>query len=208
MAKLLYLKCSPRKDRSHSIRTADAFVREFSNNNPGWEVERVNIFEMELPSFDGATLEAKYLILHGKEHDQEHIDAWREVEKVIEQFKSADKYVIALPMWNFGVPYRFKQYIDVIVQPGYTFEMTEEGEYNGLLKGKKFTAVYARGGKYEGEKAAFDMQKNYVELIMGFMGIEKAEALIVEPTLMEGPEAAKEKELEAIEEGKRRAGKF
>ncbi len=208
MAKLLYLKCSPRMDRSHSVKAADAFVSEFSNRNPDWQVERVDIFKMDLPSFDGLTVEAKYLMLHGKEHDREHGQAWHEVEKVIEQFTSADKYVLAVPMWNFGVPYRLKQYIDVVVQPGYTFEVTDEGEYRGLLEGKKYIAVYARGGEYVGDKAAFDMQKSYVELIMGFMGIDKAEALIVEPTLMEGPETAKQKELEVIEEGKKRAGSF
>ena len=35
------------------------------------------------------------------------------VETLIADFTAADKYVLATPMWNFGVPYRLKHYIDL-----------------------------------------------------------------------------------------------
>lgn len=50
----------------------------------------------------------------------------KNVEDVIEQFTAADKYLFSLPMWNFGIPYKLKHYIDVIVQPGYTFSFTKK----------------------------------------------------------------------------------
>ena len=30
-------------------------------------------------------------------------------------------------MWNFGIPYALKYYIDAIVQPGYLFQYTPDG---------------------------------------------------------------------------------
>jgi hypothetical protein len=81
--------------------------------------------------------------------------------------KSADKYVLSLPMWNFSIPYRLKQYIDILVQPGYTFSVGENG-YEGLVKNKPVLVVYARGGAFpEGSgMEAFDMQKKYMELLL------------------------------------------
>ena len=54
----------------------------------------------------------------------------------IEQFVNADKFLLAIPMWNFGIPYRLKQYLDVILQPGYTFSFSPETGYSGLVTGK------------------------------------------------------------------------
>jgi FMN-dependent NADH-azoreductase len=31
--------------------------------------------------------------------------------------KSADAYLISVPMWNFSIPYMLKHYIDIVIQP-------------------------------------------------------------------------------------------
>ncbi|MHC5116255.1 MAG: FMN-dependent NADH-azoreductase [Planctomycetota bacterium] len=110
------------------------------------------------------------------------------MEKIITHFKSADKYVLSLPMWNFSIPYRLKQYIDILVQPGYTFTFGENG-YEGLVKDKPVFVVYARGGSFpEGsEREAFDMQKKYIELFLGFIGFENIQSIVVGPTLQGEP---------------------
>lgn len=120
MNKLLYIKASPRSGRSHSIAVADAFIESYRKSHPGDEILTVDLFEKDLPGFDGLAVNAKYTILHGEEHTREELLAWRAVEEVIEEFKAANKYLFAVPMWNFGIPYRLKQYIDLLVQPTYT----------------------------------------------------------------------------------------
>ena len=50
--------------------------------------------------------------------------AWAGVRAIVDRFKSADKLLISVPMWNFGIPYALKHYIDVITQPGLTFAWT------------------------------------------------------------------------------------
>ena len=211
MGKLLYIQASPRVGRSHSIAVADAFVKSYRENNLDDEIVTLDIFKADLVPFDGLTVQAKYTILHGQKHSQEELDAWKAVEMVIEEFKSADKYVMAVPMWNFGIPYRLKHYIDIIVQPGYTFSYTPEEGYKGLVTGKPIFIAYTRGGEYPPgtDYEAFDLQKKYLELILGFyMGFTDIRSIVVEPTVMGGPEVAKAKREAAIEQAKQMAKEF
>ena len=68
---------------------------------------------------------------------------------LINELKSSDTVVIAMPMYNFGVPSTFKAWVDRIARAGVTFQYTENGPV-GLLENKKIVVVAARGGIYEG----------------------------------------------------------
>ncbi len=209
MAKLLYLQASPRKDRSKSTQVAAGFIDSYRQSHPADVVRTLNVFEEDLPVFDGLAVQAKYTIMHGNDHTPEERQAWDDVEKVIADFKDADKYLLSVPMWNFGIPYRLKQYLDLIVQPGYTFTVTDQG-YQGLVTGKPVLVVYARGGAYaEGSEAeSFDLQKKYMELIFGFMGFENIQSIIVEPTLHGSPEDIEKMIGSSIEKAKEIAKDF
>lgn len=210
MSRLLYIQASPRIQRSHSIAVADAFINEYKQNHAEDEIVTVNLFETSLANFDGLAVQAKYTILHGKEHSEQELKAWKNVEEVIEQFKSADKYVFAVPMWNFSIPYRLKQYIDILIQPGYTFSYSKDKGYEGLVVGRPLLVVYARGGEYPtgSDAEAFDMQRKYVELIFGFIGFKDIQSVFVEPTLQGGPDVAKARVQEAIKRAKEVAVSF
>ncbi len=210
MSKLLYIQASPRGERSYCIRTADAFIDAYKKEHPDDQIVTLNVFDEKIPAFEGFTIQAKYAIMHGKDHTKEQLKAWQNVEKLIEQFKSADKYVLAVPMWNFSIPYRLKLYIDNLVQPSYTFTYSQEKGYEGLAGGKPVLVVYSRGGQYEAGSGAevWDLQKKYVELILGFIGFTDIKSVIVEPTLQSGPDTAQEKLTEAIKQAKKIAVDF
>lgn len=184
MTRIMYIKASPRGSRSHSMHVADFFVEECLRLRPGTEVLVRDLFTMDLPLLDGSLLEAKYNIMHGREHASDQLDRWRVVERVIEDFKSADRYVFAVPMWNFSIPYPLKHFIDVIAQPTYTFSAGPQG-YEGLLTNKKAFVAYARGGDYPPgtEREPFNFQSPYLEFILGIMGIRDVATVAVEPTL-------------------------
>lgn len=194
MSTLLYVQGSPRVDRSHSRAVADAFVTQWAAAGEDREVVSLDVFTADLPAFDGAAVDAKYAIMHGQKPTDEQQSAWQAVESLIQQFKQADKYVFAVPMWNFGIPYRLKQYFDLITQPGLTFSFSPETGYQGLVTGKPALVVHARGGAYApgSPAAAYDMEKPYIEQILGFLGFVDVRAILVEPTLQEGPEAARD----------------
>jgi len=191
VATLLHIQASPRGERSYSVRTAEAFIKAYHAKNPGDEVVTIDLSRRALPAFDGHTLQAKYAILGGKEHTADEAAAWRAVEDAIAEFKSADKYVVSVPMWNFGVPYKLKHYLDVIIQPGYTFAYSPETGYTGLVTGKPAVLICARGGQYpEGsESAGLDFQKPYMKTVLGFIGITDVREVVVEGTLF-GPDVA------------------
>jgi FMN-dependent NADH-azoreductase len=210
MANLLYIKASPRGARSHALAAADAFVEAYRATHPGDQVKVLDVFKADLLPFDGLAVQAKYTILHGKQHTPEELQAWKAVEAIIAEFKAADKYVFAVPMWNFGIPYRLKQYIDILVQPGYTFSYDPTTGYTGLVTGKPVFVAYARGGEYpEGTPdEAYDFQKKYLELILGFMGLTGVKSVVVEPTLMGGPDVAAKKQAEVVAKAKALAASF
>jgi FMN-dependent NADH-azoreductase len=185
MSKLLYIEASPRKSRSRSIEVAQVYLSEMQKNHPSVEVDKLDLWTTELPTFDGDTVDAKYAILHGQPHTPDQVKAWKRVETVIDRFKSADGYLISLPMWNFGVPYVLKHFIDVIVQPGLTFSYSPAEGYKGLVTNKKAVVVYARGGAYgPGTDAeGYDLQSKTLSGILGFVGITDLTSIFVEPTL-------------------------
>jgi FMN-dependent NADH-azoreductase len=209
MARLLYIETSPRKQRSASIEAAKTFIDEYERTHPGDVVETLDLWATHLPEFDGHVIDSKYVILHGLEHTDEQRKAWKGVEDVIEQFTKADKYLFSLPMWNFGIPYKLKHYIDVIVQPGYTFSFSPEEGYKGLVTGKPISVIYARGGAYGSGTGAesYDLQKAYLEHILGFIGFKDFQTLLVEPTLV-SPEEHKKIVEESREQAKAMAARF
>lgn len=210
MNKILYIKASPRTGRSHSVAIADAFIETYRQTHPNDEINTIDIFKSDLPAFDFKAATAKYKIMYNQQHSEEDRQIWSRVVSVIEEFKSADKYVMAVPMWNFSIPYRLKQYIDILVQPTYTFSVTAEGNYEGLVKGKPVFIAYARGGEYPTgtDKEAFDLQKRYLELILAFIGFNNIRSVTVEPTLAAGPDVAEQKRTEAIEKARQIAKEF
>lgn len=184
MSRLLYLKTSPR-DRSHSVALADVFVAAWQAANPAASVTTRDLFRIELPPFDGPALQGKYNIMHGLPYSPEEKKAWSQVTDIIEDFASFDRYVLAVPMWNFNIPYRLKHFIDIICQPTLTFMPKPDGSYEGLLTGRKVFVAYARGGVYPpGTPAdAINFQARYLEFILGFMGLSDIRSVAVEGTL-------------------------
>jgi len=59
-----------------------------------------------------------------------------QVVEIANRFISADRYLIAAPMWNSGIPYRLKQYIDLIHQPGLLWTLDPATGYQVLVDGQ------------------------------------------------------------------------
>ncbi|MEM7466184.1 MAG: NAD(P)H-dependent oxidoreductase [Pseudomonadota bacterium] len=196
MTTLLYIESSPRKERSHSINVANTFLEAYAAANPGDEIDRLDLWDLSLPEFDGDRLNAKYAVMQGGSPSGGEIAAWNEVQTLFDRFNAADKYVFSVPMWNFGIPYKLKHYIDVITQPGMAWSFSPDTGYSGLVSGK-VAAIYSSAGVYhDGSGAeAFDLQKPYFENWLGFVGLTDVNRVIVAPTLEapENVEAAVEK---------------
>jgi len=201
MSKLIYIESSPRKDRSNSIKITKAFLDAYKKTHPHDEVDKLDLWTTKLPPFDGNTINAKYRILHGQEHTPREATAWNEIIAIFDRFRRADKYVFSIPMWNFGIPYKLKHYIDVITQPGLSFSFSPKEGYKGLVTGKPAVVIYARGGEYSSNDtvAALDFQKPYVEMWLGFIGFSDIHPIVIEPTLS-APETVQKTETSTIKQ--------
>jgi FMN-dependent NADH-azoreductase len=210
MATILHIRGTVTPELSYSLRAAEAFLESYRESHPGDRVDTLDLAKDPIPDFLELVARGKYRILHGQPHSREEAEAWKAVVAEIERLKKADKLLISSPMWNFGIPYRLKQYLDVIVQPGYTFAYSPEKGYTGLVTGRPALLILARGGEYlpGTGAAAFDFQRPYLEFILRFIGFTDISTILVEPTLMAGPKVADEKLAKAIEEARAKARKF
>jgi FMN-dependent NADH-azoreductase len=190
MKKILYIESSPRKDRSHSINVTKKYLEKLKSSNEV-DIKKIDLWDYELPEFDGDLLNAKYTAISGTESTPEEDNAWAKVIDIFNEFQDADQYIFSVPMWNFSIPYKLKHYIDIVTQPGLSWSYSQENGYSGLMTGKEATIIYASGDGY-GDGTGFesyDFQKPYMNLWLTFIGFEKIESLIADRTLFEPEES-------------------
>ena len=66
LKKVLHVEASPRKQRSASLEVTRAFLDELRAKTPGLQVDTMDLWDMALPEFDCAALQAKYAGLEGR----------------------------------------------------------------------------------------------------------------------------------------------
>jgi FMN-dependent NADH-azoreductase len=208
MSKLLYVEASPLKSRSHTVAVAQAFLDAYRMAHPRDAIERLDLWQVALPPFDAQTIEAKFAVLRRNEFTPEQFERWEAVRRVSRHFNAADKYVFSVPMWNFGVPYALKHYIDVVTLPGENWTWSREAGYATVLSGKKALAIHASANPHEqvGE-GADDFQKPFMRRWLRFIGVEDIHEITVAPTLSD-PETVERLRTEAIDAATRLAPEF
>jgi len=194
MTKLLYIKASPRGGDSKSAAVADAWLAAFTAKNPGATVDTLDLSVESLPDFDGNKAAAKMAIITGQVHNGAQKTAWDEVTEISNRFASADVYLFAVPMWNGGIPYKLKQFIDIIHQPGLTFGLDPATGYFGLLKGKKAVLVLtsgAYGPAMPSPAFGTDHHSTYLRAWLNQAGVDDIAEVRFQPTLLSAdPEGA------------------
>jgi FMN-dependent NADH-azoreductase len=180
--KLLHITASPRGDRSRTLTLAAGFLATLQNRSPDLEIEELDLFEANLPEVTGGAVDAKYQVLQGSDPDSASEARWNEIRSYANHFLSADLYLISAPMWNFSVPYKLKQYIDVIMQPGLLFRVGAVG-LEGLAKNKKMFCITTRGNDYSAGTfmQQFDFMEPYLRSIFGIAGITNVSFINAQP---------------------------
>lgn len=180
--RLLHIIATPRGLASNTGRVSSVLIEELHQQFPDLEVDTLDLFSADLPAVAGTNIKSKYALMTGQPLDDAARTSWQEIERTIEGFLAADLYVVTAPMWNFGVPYALKYYIDAIVQPGYLFAYDEQGQPVGLVHGKRMVCVTSRGGDYsQPPMLAFDHMEGYLRAIFGFVGITDLEVFNIQP---------------------------
>ncbi|WOO39011.1 FMN-dependent NADH-azoreductase [Anaerocolumna sp. AGMB13020] len=164
MSKVLYIKANAKPEGlSRTYKIADEFIESYKKNHPSDEVITLDLYK---EGIDSLSVEDLQKLRANTEDNSDN-----PVMKYAYQFLEADKYVLAEPLWNLGVPAILKAYIDYICVANVTFKYTAEGPV-GLCKDKKAVNITSRGGDYtSGFMAEIEMGDKYLKTILGFMGV-------------------------------------
>lgn len=186
--KLLYITANPKPEgESCSLTIGRRFIERVTQQNPEVQIEELHLYNENIPEIDFQVVTGRAALKQGAEYDGLPEDKKRKVDRMnflCEQFISADRYVIAAPMWSLMFPGRLKNYLDVVIQNGKTVQITPDC-IKGLLCDKERRMVYIQssGGKYSNILLSrLDYGTDYLNVLMKFIGIKKFFQLPVEGT--------------------------
>ncbi|WP_431908225.1 FMN-dependent NADH-azoreductase [Nonomuraea jabiensis] len=191
MSRLLHISASPRGGESISLGIARTFVEEYRAARPGATVDHFDLWDGTLPEFGPAAAGAKMTVFGGGTPEGEQAQAWAAAVRTFERFDSYDRYLFSVPMWNGGVPYKLKQFIDVVSQPAMVFDVHPETGYRALLTGKRAAVVYTSAvwGPGLGPQFGTDFQSTYFDDWLRWAGIADIQEIRHHPTLTGSYEA-------------------
>ena len=209
MKKLLYITVNSKPEHMSASKTVGrAFVNRFTERYPDFQVEELDLYECHIPRLEYQYFQKRNCIIDEKDFAKLDEKEQREVHKIvklIDQFKEADFYVIAAPMWSLSFPAPLKEYIDCIVADGKTIKISDKG-IQPLLNDKQRGMVYIQssGGKVPWIlRGVMYSGLNYVEEIMKLLGIKRIQELLVD-----GTGTTKEEWNEAVKEAKENIDKI
>jgi FMN-dependent NADH-azoreductase len=188
MTTLLHISASPRGPESESLALAREFVDTLAEVRPEIDVVEWDLWDGTLPPFGPDAVAAKMAVFGGQDPEGEAGRAWSDVKRTFERFAAADVYLFSVPMWNHGIPYILKQFIDVVSQPGLIFGFDPSSGYTGLLRDKSAVVLYTSAVYGEGMSPSFgfDLQKPYFEGWLRWAGIEDVTSVEFRPTFGPG----------------------
>lgn len=164
---------------------ANAFVDALRAERHDVVVDTLNVWDEELPEFDSTTIGAKYKGVSGAEMNDVEQQLWDRIQSLAERFRTADRIVLGVPMWNWSYPYKLKQLIDLVAQRGmlFTFDGTHFGP---ALDIERAMVIFSRGQYYaeDGPTPAsrWDHQTDYLTFFLETIGVQDVQTLVVEHT--------------------------
>jgi len=177
--RLLHIEASPRGERSRS----SAVARRLIEGLGGIEAERLDLFDADLPELGGDMIEGRYALIAGEPVAPGIAADWATIRAHVDHLLSFDTWLISTPMWNFGLPYRLKHYIDLVTHPGMTFAVEPTG-VTGLAAGR--TVILIGSGALDTRPGTaledHDHQIAYLRRWLAFIGVEDVHVVTICPT--------------------------
>ena len=178
--KILQIMCHPDYNGEHRVSNVFAKIGEDKLIEKGFSgIEKINLYDpsVHIPVMD------KFMFNYegAKLTEKEQNDKIRQKE-ILNQWKSADAVFIYMPLHNFNVVSKFKDYIDNIVIVNETFKCEEESLIGLDNSNKQITFVITSGGEFDKhiQDTNLDFTVQYVRGIFSVIGIDKVKILRVE----------------------------
>jgi FMN-dependent NADH-azoreductase len=183
--RLLSILASPRPE-SVSTTIVDTFLSAYRRRQTDLVIDTLDVWKEPLPEFDAEAIGAKYKGVSGAAMSATERETWHTITQLASRFKSADRLVLGIPLWNFSYPYKLKQLIDLCCQRNMLF--TFDGKaYGPSLAIDKAFIVYVRGQSDEAginglDPPGFGHLSDYIGFWLRFIGVREIVSLTVEHT--------------------------
>ncbi len=173
---LLEIQSSVRQERSISRTLVSKFIYQWQSFHPEAQYQLRDLGQQPPALITSDWVAANLTPLEEQTEDTKALLA--ESNTLIAELFEADRIVLGVPMYNFGIPAHLKAYFDNIIRVGRTVEYNRDAAiFNGLLTGKKALIISSRAGSYApGTTAgAMDFCVPYLQFILNFLGIQDVE---------------------------------
>lgn len=183
MDKLLVINAHPKVDdrSSVSLQVLHRFLYRYRKLAGDAPIEQINLYRDFVPAVDSVLLSAweKTGRIGGGAAAAQSLTAEEErlsarMEEILRQFKSARRYVIAMPLHNFNIPSKLKDYFDNILIARETFAYTDHGSVGLLTDGRSALVIQASDGIYTNNDwyTEVEYSHKYVKSMFNFIGVE------------------------------------
>lgn len=177
MSKTLVINAHPKVDSEDSIslKIYQYFLNCYRNSKFFNEVDQIDLYQDVVPAIDQTYLyawEKSEKGLHLSQDEQKVLDRMAEI---LTQFKQAKRYIIVMPLHNWNIPSKLKDYMDNIIIPQETFKYHEDGSIKGLLTGNRSVLVIqASDGVYTNNdwNTELEFSHKYLKSMFQLLGVE------------------------------------
>lgn len=181
------LNAHPESDSktSASLNVLHHFLKIYEEKHANHEViEQINLYEDIVPMLDKTVLGAWQKQKNGEALTDQEKKVTGRMNEILQQFKSANKYVIVYPVHNFNVPSKLKDYMDNIMIARETFKYTDTGSVGLLKDGRSMVVIQGSGAIYTNNDwyTEVEYSHKYLHSMFHFFGIEDYQLIRVQGT--------------------------
>ena len=205
MNKTLIINAHPKVDDTSSVsikvfKHFFFFFKELISNNK--TIEQINLYDDVVPMIDKTVLSAWEKQGNGQELTREEQKVTERMSEILQQFKSANTYVIVFPLHNFNIPSKLKDYMDNIMIARETFKYTETGSVGLLKDGRRMLVIQASGGIYTNDNwyTEVEYSHKYLKAMFNFLGIEDYQIVRAQGTAVLDPTEVLQNAYKEVEE--------
>ncbi|MGH0595763.1 FMN-dependent NADH-azoreductase [Bacillus pretiosus] len=205
MNKTLIINAHPKVDdpSSVSIKVLNHFLVSYKELIPNNEtIEQINLYDDVVPMIDKTVLSAWEKQGNGQKLTDEEQKVTERMSEILQQFKSVNTYVIVLPLHNFNIPSKLKDYMDNIMIARETFKYTETGSVGLLKDGRRMLVIQASGGIYTNDDwyTEVEYSHKYLKAMFTFLGIEDYQIVRAQGTAVLDPNEVLQNAYKEVEE--------
>jgi FMN-dependent NADH-azoreductase len=179
MSNLLHVDSSIRGvDQSRSRKLSARYADLWRDAHPDGVVTYRDLAAEPVPHTDMTSFSANFAAAPDRTPEQAAARAI--TEELVNEVIAADTILLAMGLYNFGVPSTVKAWFDRIVVPGVTL-----GPEGGMLGGRRLVLTLAAGGGYgEGTpRDGWDHREPWIRHAFEQLGVTDVEVIAAELTL-------------------------